>query len=108
MPEELTAGKISSFPTHGTITLSERREHGEEKVFAPGRELSITSVLTCFRSLDRFFIVARRSFSSPLRARRFVVLVLTVANWPALRPHEAAIAATGLNMKPGRYREWLA
>ena len=46
-------------------------------------------------------------YQQNLRARRFAVLVLMVANWPALQPHEAAIATTGLSMKPGEYREWL-
>jgi hypothetical protein len=36
-------------------------------------------------------------YRQDLRARSFAVLVLMVANWPALRPHEAAIAATGLS-----------
>jgi hypothetical protein len=43
-----------------------------------------------------------------LRAHRFAVLVLMVANWPALQPHQVAIAAIGLSMKSGEYREWLS
>jgi hypothetical protein len=45
-------------------------------------------------------------YQQNLCARRFAVLVLMVANWPALQPHQAAIATTGLSMKPGEYREW--
>ena len=47
-------------------------------------------------------------YQQNLGTRRFAVLVLMVANWPALQPHEAAIASTGLSMKPGEYREWLS
>jgi hypothetical protein len=45
-------------------------------------------------------------YQQNLSARRFAVLVLMLANWPALQPHQAAIAATGFSMKPGEYREW--
>jgi hypothetical protein len=38
--------------------------------------------------------------------RHIAILVLTVANWPALEPHAASVAATIGAMQPGEYREW--
>jgi len=47
-------------------------------------------------------------YQQDLSARRIAVLVLTVANWPALEPHASDIAAAIDSMKPGEYHEWFA
>jgi predicted nuclease of predicted toxin-antitoxin system len=46
-------------------------------------------------------------YQQDLSARRIAILVLTVANWPALEPHVMRIAAAVDSMKTGEYREWL-
>ena len=45
-------------------------------------------------------------YQQNLSTRRIAILVLTVANWPALLPHTSQIAATIGAMRPGEYREW--
>ena len=40
--------------------------------------------------------------------RRIAILVLTVANWPALEPHAPNIAIAAAAMQPGDYCEWAA
>ena len=46
-------------------------------------------------------------YQQNLSARRIAILVLTVANWPALELHAAEVAAAVDAMPPGAYREWL-
>ncbi len=41
-----------------------------------------------------------------LTQRGIAVLVLMVANWPALEPHAKAIASVIETMQPGQYLEW--
>jgi predicted nuclease of predicted toxin-antitoxin system len=45
-------------------------------------------------------------YQQNLTARRIAILVLTVANWPTLKPHAADIASRVASMQPGEYREW--
>ena len=45
-------------------------------------------------------------YQQNLSTRRIAILVLTVANWPALLPHTSQITATIGAMRPGEYREW--
>ena len=45
-------------------------------------------------------------YQQNLSARRIAILVLTVANWPALEPHASDVAAAIDAMQPGEYREW--
>lgn len=47
-------------------------------------------------------------YQQNLSARRIAILVLTVANWPALELHAAEVAAAVDAMPPGAYREWPA
>lgn len=45
-------------------------------------------------------------YQQNLASRRIAILVLTVANWPALEPHGSSISAMIDSMQPGEYREW--
>lgn len=45
-------------------------------------------------------------YQQDLSQRRLAILVLMVANWPALEPHTPAIAAAVETMQPGKYAEW--
>ena len=45
-------------------------------------------------------------YQQNLSARRIAILVLTVANWPAIEPHAHAIAATIQTILSGGYFEW--
>lgn len=47
-------------------------------------------------------------YQQDLSARHIAILVLTVANWPALEPHAMKIAAAVDLIKTGEYREWPA
>lgn len=44
-------------------------------------------------------------YQQDLAARRIAILVLWTTSWPDLRPHAAAVAAAGLAMSEGEYRE---
>ncbi len=46
------------------------------------------------------------SYQQNLSTRRIAILVLKIANWPAIEPHAAVIATTASAMQPGGYLEW--
>ncbi len=45
-------------------------------------------------------------YQQNLEQRRVAVLVLMVANWPALEPRARAIDSIVEEMQPGQYAEW--
>jgi len=45
-------------------------------------------------------------YQQNLAGRRISILVLMVANWPAIEPHAPAIAALAAALRAGEYREW--
>jgi predicted nuclease of predicted toxin-antitoxin system len=46
-------------------------------------------------------------YQQNLSTRGIGILVLTIANWPALEPHAPHIATTIASMQPGEFRKWV-
>lgn len=44
-------------------------------------------------------------YQQDLTTRRIAIMVLWTTSWPDLRPHAVAVAAAGLAMHPGEYRD---
>ena len=44
-------------------------------------------------------------YQQDLTSRRIAILVLWTTSWPELRPHATEVAAAGVALRPGEYRE---